>query len=37
MDKETAKNNVDYEIDEEFYKLYDLIKDEIKVVEESLG
>ena len=28
--------NVDYEIDEEVYKLYDLTKDEIKVIEESL-
>lgn len=29
--------NVDYEIDQEVYKLYGLTDDEIKVVEESLG
>ncbi len=28
--------NVDYEIDEEIYKIYGLTKDEIKIVEESL-
>src|SRR3989344_5273795 len=28
--------NIDYEIDQEVYKLYDLTKEEIKIVEESL-
>ena len=28
--------NVDYEIDQEVYKLYDLTKEEIKIIEESL-
>ncbi len=28
--------NIDYEIDEEVYKLYGLTKDEIKIIEESL-
>ncbi|MDP4039396.1 MAG: N-6 DNA methylase [Candidatus Pacearchaeota archaeon] len=29
--------NVDYEIDQEVYKLYGLTKEEIKIIEESLG
>jgi len=28
--------NIDYEIDQEVYKLYGLTKEEIKIVEESL-
>jgi len=28
--------NVDYEIDQEVYKLYELTKEEIKIIEESL-
>jgi len=28
--------NVDYEIDQEIYKLYGLTKEEIKIIEESL-
>ena len=29
-------NNIDYEIDQEIYKLYELTDEEIKIVEESL-
>lgn len=29
--------NLDYEIDQEIYKLYDITKEEQKIIEDSLG